>query len=34
MSSLKYRVAPIRVIGNAAFSEASKEELRVLLAIS
>lgn len=34
MSSLKYRVAPIRVIGNAAFSEASKEELRVLLALT
>ena len=34
MPSLKYRVAPLRVIGSAAFSEASKEELRVLLALT
>ena len=33
MPTLKYRIDRIRVIGNAAFSEASKEELRVLLAL-
>lgn len=33
MPMLNYRVNPIRVIGSTAFSEASKEELRVLLAL-
>lgn len=33
MPSLEYRVDGIKVIGSAAFSEASKEELRVLLAL-
>lgn len=34
MSSLKYRVTPLRVIGSTAFAEASKEELRVLIALT
>lgn len=34
MPTLKYRVDRIRVIGSAAFAEASKEELRVLLALT
>lgn len=33
MPSLKYRVSHIKVIGSAAFVEASREELRVLLAL-
>ncbi len=33
MPTLKYRIDRIRVIGSAAFSEASREELRVLLAL-
>ncbi|MBQ8414590.1 MAG: DnaD domain protein [Clostridia bacterium] len=33
MATLKYRIDRVRVIGSAAFSEASKEELRVLLAL-
>lgn len=33
MPMLKYRIDRIRVIGSQAFSEASKEELRVLLAL-
>ena len=33
MPSPKYRVTPIRVIGSTAFTEASREELRVLLAL-
>ena len=33
MATLKYRIDRVRVIGSAEFSEASKEELRVLLAL-
>ena len=33
MPTLKYRIDNIRVIGSAVFSEATKEELRVLLAL-